>query len=266
MGGRRRAVSPPPARPQGRGCCQGDGVCSPEGTRPLPRPVHLRRPAPATPRLGERRKGRGAADGPPTHLRARAATPGGQRHPEPPQPLLPPPPEAPFRKRDHWSEAATLPDMVPPSAPPTSPFPHARLPSRCNCGTEVRLLGSDARSETAPRWCLRLKCPTRKIGFRELVPNPKTTGAGYSPHSITRKCLPPAHQPHSGSLQTAVAREPAHLTGGEACLPGQWPFTGDILITQANEPHPYPCPSIACIPIITVESEQVRNLCPNFHI
>lgn len=74
---------------------------------------------------------KGQRDGgePPTYLRARAATPGGQRHPEPPQSLLPPPPEAPLRKRDHWSEAATIPDTVPPSAPPTSPFPHAGLPS-----------------------------------------------------------------------------------------------------------------------------------------
>lgn len=70
---------------------------------------------------------------PPTHLRARAATPGGQRHPEPPEPLLPPPPEAPLRKHDHWSEATTLPDIVPPSSPPTSPFPHTGLPSRSNC-------------------------------------------------------------------------------------------------------------------------------------
>lgn len=31
VGGQRRAVSPPPARPQGRGRCQGDGTCRPRG-------------------------------------------------------------------------------------------------------------------------------------------------------------------------------------------------------------------------------------------
>lgn len=134
----------PPA-PRAEAVARETGLAVRRGARPLPRPVHLCCPALAAPRPGEGRRGRGAAGGPPTHLRARAATPGGQRHPEPPQPLLPPPPEAPLRKRDHWSEAATLPDMVPPSSPPTSPFPHAGLPSRSNCGTEVRLPRSDAR-------------------------------------------------------------------------------------------------------------------------
>lgn len=115
------------------------------GARPVPRPDHLRGPALAAPRPGEGRRGRGAAEGPATHLRARAATPGGQRHPEPPQPLLLPPPETPLRKRDHWSEAASLPDMVPPSSPLTCPFPHPGLPSRSNCGAEVRFPRSDAR-------------------------------------------------------------------------------------------------------------------------
>lgn len=127
-----------------------------EGARPFPRPVHLRCPALLTPLSGQEQRGRGATGGPPTHLRARAATPGGQRHPEPPQPLLLPPPEAPLRKRDHWSEAATIPDMVPPSAPPTSPFPHARLPSRSYWGAEVHFPRSDAHKEAAPRLCPRL--------------------------------------------------------------------------------------------------------------
>ncbi|EAW63663.1 hCG1994484 [Homo sapiens] len=153
-GGLRRAVSPPPARPQGRGRCQGDGTCSPKRGSAPSAPHASSPPGPRSPSASggaEGRRGRGAAGGPPTHLRARAATPGGQRHPEPPQPLLPPPPEAPLRKRDHWSEAAALPDMVPPSSPPTSPFPHAGLPSRGNWGAEVRLPGSDARQEVAPR-------------------------------------------------------------------------------------------------------------------
>jgi hypothetical protein len=110
---------------------------------------------------GEAKRQRGGGE-PPTHLRARAATPGGQRHPEPPQPLPPPPPETPLRKRDHWSEAATLPDMVPPSSLPTSPFPHARQPSRGNYGTEVRLRGSDVRSKAARRWCPHLSVPLEK--------------------------------------------------------------------------------------------------------
>nr|XP_024648681.1 basic proline-rich protein [Macaca nemestrina] len=138
--------SRPPPRPRplpGRRDLQ-----SKEGLGPFRAPrIFAARPSQS---LGQRRDG-GAARGPLTHLRARAATPGGQRHPEPPQPLLPPPPEAPLRKRDHWSEAATLPDMVPPSSPPTSPFPHAGLPSRGNWGAEVRLPGSNARQEVAPR-------------------------------------------------------------------------------------------------------------------
>lgn len=100
----------------------------------------VRTPRPRHPRETERQR---QSERPPTHLRARATTPGGQRHPEPPQLPLPPPPETPLRKSDHWSEAATLPDMVPPSSPSTSPFPHTSLPSRSNCGTEVRLPRSD---------------------------------------------------------------------------------------------------------------------------
>lgn len=144
VGGLRRAVSPPPARPQGRGRCQGDRTCSVRGLGPFRGPVHLRCLDLPITLSGQEQRGRGAAGGPPTHLRARAATPGGQRHPEPPQPLLLPPPEAPLRKRDHWSEAATIPDMVPPSAPPTSPFPHAGLPSRSYWGAEVHFPRSDA--------------------------------------------------------------------------------------------------------------------------
>lgn len=175
-GGQRPAVSPPPARPQGRGRCQGDGTGSPRGARLLPRPKRLGGPALAAPRSGEEQRGRGTAGSPPTYLRARAATPGGQRHPEPPQSLLPPPPETPLRKRDHWSEATTIPDMVPPSAPPTSPFPPRRPAIR-------RLLGSG--SAPSPIVCTlescasvvsTLKCPIRKIGFRDLVPRPKTAG------------------------------------------------------------------------------------------
>lgn len=114
----------------------------------------------------ERRRGGGAGGRPPTHLRARATatTPGGQRHPEPPQPLLPPPPETPLRKSDHWSEAATLPDMVPPSSPSTSPFPHTSLPSRSNCGTEVRLPRSDNAFGSRARWCPLSSVPIRKVG------------------------------------------------------------------------------------------------------
>ena len=134
----------PPA-PRAEAVARETELAGRRGARPLPRPVHLRGPALAAPRPGEGRRGRGAAEGPPTHLRARAATPGGQRHPEPPQPLLLPPPETPLRKRDHWSEAASLPDIVPPSSPLTSPFPHPGLPSRSNCGAEVRFPRSDAR-------------------------------------------------------------------------------------------------------------------------
>lgn len=205
-GGRRRAVPPPLARPQGPGRCQGDGTCSPRGARPLPRPAHLRCPALAAPRPGERRRSRGAKGGPPTHLRARAATPGGQRHPEPPQPLLPPPPEVPLRKRDHWSEAATLPDMVPPSSPPTSPFPHAGQPSHSDWGTEVRLPRSDARLGSRASIVSSLKCPIRKVGFRELVPFPKTAGPGTS---NIGEHLPPPPCLILTDPKTAAARVPA---------------------------------------------------------
>lgn len=91
----RRGASPPALpllflrrRPRGRARCQGDGMCSPPGARPpaprLPHaPVQLRLPHPG-PGAGLASQGAAAA----THLRARAATPGGQRHPEPPRPPL----------------------------------------------------------------------------------------------------------------------------------------------------------------------------------
>lgn len=165
VGGSRREVSPPPARPQGRGRCQGDGACCPEGLGSFRdwRIFAVRTPRPRHPRETERR---GRSGRPPTHLRARATatTPGGQRHPEPPQPLLPPPPETPLRKSDHWSEAATLPDMVPPSSPSTSPFPHTSLPSRSNCGTEVRLARADNAFGSRARWCPLSSVPIRKVG------------------------------------------------------------------------------------------------------
>lgn len=162
VGGPRREVSPPPARPQGRGRCQGDGACSPEGGSALSESgtsSPIGPPQPRHPRESERRRLSGR---PPTHLRARATTPGGQRHPEPPQPLLPPPPETPLRKSDHWSEAATLPDMVPPSSPSTSPFPHASQPSRSNCGTEVRLPRSDNAFGSRAQWCPLSSVPLEK--------------------------------------------------------------------------------------------------------
>lgn len=123
--GRRRRISGPGrcgATVGGTSACGFSSSRPPPGPRPLPgrRDVQLERglgpfrapcifaARPSQPLGQGRSEGAGGQRPPPTHLRARAATPGGQRHPEQPQPLLPLPPEAPLRKRDHWSEAATL--------------------------------------------------------------------------------------------------------------------------------------------------------------
>ncbi|KAK2093810.1 hypothetical protein P7K49_027548 [Saguinus oedipus] len=81
-GGRRRAVSPPPARPQGRGRCHGDGTCSQKRGSAPSAPNASLPPGPRSPLASGGGRDTGGTKTPGTTTAAAAAAATGSSSPE----------------------------------------------------------------------------------------------------------------------------------------------------------------------------------------
>lgn len=200
VGGRRRAASPPPARPQGRDRCQGDGTCRPKGGSARSAPGSSSRPGPRSPSArggAKRQRGGGRPRNPPagqgrdtggtktpgtTTAAAAAAT--GSASPEA-RPLV----------------GSCLSPGYGPSLLSTDlslPPPRPAIPLQLWSGSALSPIGCALGSRASV--VSSLTCPIRKAGFGELVPGPKTAGAG-APN--LREHLP---MPHSGRSQDCSSK------------------------------------------------------------
>lgn len=195
VGGRRRAVSPPPARPQGRGRCQGDGTCSPEGGSAPSAPRASLLPGPRRPSAGGGAKGQRGGGGPPNPPAGQGRDTGGTKTPGTTTAAAAATtgsasPEArPLVGSCHspgYGPSLLSTDFSLPPRRPAIPLQlwNGSAPSPIGCA-----LGSLALMVSP------LYCPIRKVGFRALVPAPKTAGAGPLNR---REHLPPDTWPCSG--------------------------------------------------------------------
>lgn len=181
VGGRRRAVSPPPARPQGRGRCQGDGTCSPKGGSAPSAPGASSRPGPRSPSAGGEVKGQRGDGRPPNPPAGQGRDTGGTKTPGTTTAAAAAatgsasPEERPLVGSCHspgYGPSLLSTDLSLPPRRSAIPLQlrsgSAPSPVGCALGRRVSAVSS-------------LKCPIRKAGFRELVPSPKTAGAGQPP-------------------------------------------------------------------------------------